>query len=577
MRPFLLALRPLAPLAPLRSLLALRPVLALVTALPLAACAASPVVAPQTPVEGAPAQAGPVVQPPPPQGDVFAVSGPLKEETLSIFEEPTFDARTAAVPPAPIGLPAPPPTCDAFVKRAPVKEPACADRPAGLAALDAALAEADPAQRDARLAGLEACAGIEPGLVRALRADLAPTACADAIDASVLAKPPAGLRGDMHQVLLGQTLAARLARTAQQPPKMAPPYDKERVLAFTKGPLLAWLTDQARAIEDLGRLGVELRLYARGLVAVEAGMADLRLVEAVRAAPLPDGMAKDEEARNVYYGTLDQLLDPWKSRGRDAALVGLREMAMVGILHDARVDASRAMLSRLYGGRRIDALDTLMVPPLPAASPASTEERLAATLPTFYAGRLLPAEAVTRPGTLRALLARGVPMQQRAALHELGLTPEGRALYARARLDLGRLYWRAVDFDQATALLKVWPKDTERPADVTFTLALALALRNGPEDAALMMRRAPLTALGLGEVTALDWVARSKPASPFAGAAAFNAALVKQMSAPQDAGAAVFREIAARFHEAASLLSGAEAKDAEDRARAAEETAKAIQ
>ncbi|AKT43043.1 hypothetical protein [Chondromyces crocatus] len=555
----------------------LRPLLTLVAALPLAACAATPAAGPQTPADGTPTPGGPVVQPPPPQGDVFAASGTLKEETLPLLKNATFDARDAAYPPAPIGLPAAPASCEAFVKRAPVKAPACAERSEALSALDGALGEADASQRDARLAGLEGCAGFEPGLMRALRADLAPTTCADVLNASVLQAPPAGLRVDIHQVLLGQTLAARLSRTALSPPKLSPPYEKERVLAFTKGPLFAWLTDQARAVDDLGRLGVELRLYARGLVGIEAGMADLRIVEAVRSAPLPDSMAKDEEARNVYYGTLDQFLEQWKSRGRDAALIGLREMSMIGALHDPRVDAARAMLSRLYGGRRIDALDGLMAPPLPPVSPASVEERLAAALPTFYAGRLLPADAVTRPATFRALLERGVPMEHRAALRDGELSPEIRALYARARLDMGRLYWRAVDFDQATALLKAWPEGTERPAEATFTLALALGLRNGPEDAALMMRRAPLVALGLGEVTALDWVARSKPASPYAGHAAFDAALIKQLATPQDADAAVFRDIAARFREAASLLGGTAAKDAEERARAAEETVKAIQ
>jgi hypothetical protein len=91
-----------------------------------------------------------------------------------------------------------------------------------------------------------------------------------------------------------------------------------------------------------------------------------------------------------------------------------------------------------------------------------------------------------------------------------------------------------------------------------------------------MMLRAPLTALGLGEVTALDWVARSKPASPHAGPAAFDAALIKQLAAPQGADAAYWKDVAARFREAKSLLSGADARAAEDRARAAEETAKAI-
>lgn len=557
----------------------LRPLLAAIVALPLVACGGSPGPGPRTaqdvPAEGAPAQAG--GQPAPPQGDVFAVKGTLKDEVIPLLKPVAFDPKAAAYPPAPIGLPPAPAACDAFVKRAPVAAPACADRESALAALDGALGEADAGKRDARLAGLEKCAGLEVGLVRALRAETAPVECADVVHAPVLQAPPAGLGGEVAHVLLGHTVAARLARTAQTPPKMSPPYEKKRVVEFTKGPLFTWITEQARAIEDLGRLGVQLPFYARGVVAVEAGMAYMRLVEAVRNAPLPDPMQKDEEVRNLYYGALDQSLEPLKTRGRDAALLGLLELSSVGILKDRRVEAARATLSRLYGGRRIDALDGLLVPPLPAASPASVEERLAAALPTFYAGRLLPPDAATRPGTLRAMLERGVPLPHRAALKQAELSPQVRVLYARARLDLGRLYWRAVDFDQVVALLHPWPHGVERPQEGTLLLALGLGLRNGPENAAMMMLRAPLTALGLGDVTALDWVARSKPASPHAGVAAFDAAMIKQLAAPQGADAAYWRDVAARYREAKALLSGAEAQAAEERARAAEETAKAIQ
>ncbi len=554
----------------------LRSMLAVATALSVTACGAAATTPPPNTGGAAPPADTPTAPPPPPAGDPFAVNGTLKDEALPLLKPAPFDAKAAVYPPAPIGLPPAPGGCDAFAKRAPVAAPACADRAAALAALDGALSEADAGKRDARLAGVEACAGIEAGLVRALRAELAPTECADALHEPILKAPPAGLGGDSYHVLLGQTIAARLARTALEPPRMTPPYDKKRVLEFTKGPLATWMTDQARAIEDLGRLGVQLPFYAKGIVAVEAGMADMRLVEAVRASPLPESMAKDEDVKNVYYSMLDQALEPWKTRGRDAALVGLRELSSVGVVSDRRVDAARAMLSRLYGGRRIDALDALMLPPAPAAPPASVEERLAAALPTYYAGRLLPPDAGVRPATLRAMLARGVPLPQRAALKGAELPPEVRELYARARIDLGRAYWRAVDFDQAAALLTPWPFGVERSPEATFLLAIALGLRNGPEDAALMMRRAPLAALGLGEITALDWVARSKPASPYAGAAAFDAALIKQLSAPQGADAAYWTDVAARYREARGLLTGAAAQAADDRAKAADEIAKAI-
>ncbi|WP_437837310.1 hypothetical protein [Sorangium sp. So ce1153] len=551
--------------------------LAAAMGLSLAACAAAPPPAPNAPAAPGDARAATPPPAPLPEEEAFAVRGTLKDEWLPLLKQTPFNPKSALVPPAPAGVPAPPAACEAFARRAPVAPTrACGDAQGALDALDAALAEDDAAKRDARLAGVETCTGLEAGLARALRAELAPVACGDAIAAPFLEAPPATLKGDLYQVLLGLTLSARLARTATEPPALRPPYDQQRVLAFTKGPLFTWVTDQARAIEDLGRLGVELPFYAKGIVAVESGRADMRLVEAVRSAPLPDAMRKDAELSNVYYAELDQLLEPWKTRGRDAALVGLRELSSVGVLRDSRVDGARAMLSRLYGGRRVDALDALELPPLPEApAPASGAERLAARLPTYYAGRLLPADAAARPELLRVLLGRGVPLQHRAALRTAQqLSPEARLLYARARIELGRLYWRAVDFDQATALLTAWPEGTPRSPEATTLLALALGLRNGPEDAALMMRRAPLAGLGLGDVAALDWVARAKPASPYAGIAAYDAALIKQIAAPQGADARYWSDVAARFREAQALLTGPLAQAAEERARAADEVAR---
>ena len=100
----------------------------------------------------------------------------------------------------------------------------------------------------------------------------------------------------------------------------------------------------------------------------------------------PSPIAKSADLRNEYYGSLDQGLDPRKDRGRDAALVGLRELALVGVIHDRRVDRARGLLAHIYGGRRIDALDTLLLPAFPDRQPDSVEERLASRLPTFYAG-----------------------------------------------------------------------------------------------------------------------------------------------------------------------------------------------
>jgi hypothetical protein len=437
---------------------------------------------------------------------------------------------------------------------------------------DAALATADVAKRDAMLAGLEACPGLPVGLIRGLRAELAPHECADAIVEPVLKAPPTNIKKPAYFALLGQALAARLARTATNPPTMTAPFERKRVQEFLRGPMLAWMTDQGRLIEEIGKISLELPFYARGVVAVEAGMADLRVVEVVRSAPVPKEIGDDEELRNIYYGELDQQLEPRKTRGRDASLVGLRDLAAAGVIKNSRVDKARALLSKLYGGRRVDALDALLLPALPPASAASVEERLAAKLPTFTAGFLLDPKAATKPGTLRALLEQGLPVQQRPALQDPALPAEIHALHARAHLELGRLYWRAVDFDRTIALTS---KNEGRTPEASLLLATAIGLSDGPEDAAEMMLKAPLQNIGIGRVAALDSVA--KQSGPNGGLATYNAATILQIAAPQGANAAYWKDVADRFQRAASMLPEGPARaSASEHAKAAQAVASAI-
>jgi tetratricopeptide (TPR) repeat protein len=475
----------------------------------------------------------------------------------------------------PPGLAPVPAACDAYATRKGEGKVACGDAASALAALDAALARSSPEQRDAALVDLEGCAGLPGGVPRALRAELAPIECSEAILEPYLKAPPADANGIVYGAMLGQAVASRLARAAQSPPVLSLPHDRVRVLEFIKGPMRDWLEQQALAIETISHAAAELPQYGKGVAAIEAGVADLRLVEAVRGGPIPDDFKRDEELKTAYYGSLDQMLDPRKDRGRDAALVGLKELALVGVIHDARVDRARTMLARLYGGRRIDALDALLLPALPRVAPASLEERLAARLPTLYAGLLLDEQAARRPGTLRQLLDKGVPLPQQMALRAGELEPAARVLYARAHLEMGRLYWRAVDFDQAAAMAAsaraAAPSD-----DAAFTLALAQALRNGPDDAADMMRKAPRS-LPPAQSAALDALAAQTPKGPYAGLAAFDAALVHQLASPEGAGAAYWNDVAQRFHAAAGLLADpAQRALAHDRAKAAEAVAHAV-
>jgi hypothetical protein len=550
------------------------PVFALVTAACTGPITPPPNVAPQPPTP----TPTPIVAPPVAGPEALELVGTVREEWLPLLKAPVLDPAKSQLTAAPPGLAPLPSSCDAFGSRKGAgAAAACADKASALTALDGAMSEGDAALRDARLLDLEACAGLPAGVVRALRAELAPIECGEAIVAKVLAAPPAGLDGNVHHALLGLAIASRLARAAQGAPVLAPPYTRPRVVEFTGGPMKTWFSEQANAIESISLAAKELSYHGKAITAIEAGTAEMRLVESVRNAPLPVEIARDADLKNQYYATLDQALDPRKDRGRDAALVGLREMALVGAIHDARVDRARVLLARLYGGRRIDALDGLLLPALPPAKPTNAEERLAGKLPTFYAGLLLDPAAASRAGTMRQLLDRGVSLGHRNALKTATLTPEARGLFARARLELGRLYWRAVDFDQAAQLAAAWPAGVARPADVTFTLALAIALRNGPDDAADMMRKAPLQLTSIGKVTGLDFVSQQSAAGQDAAFAAFDAALIHQLAAPEGSGAAYWKDVADRFRRAASLLTDPARKaDAEERAKSAGDLAAAV-
>ena len=549
-----------------RLLLPILPILSLA----LSACAepAMPAKGPETtpPVVRTPATAA---------GDPFALTGPVREEWMPLLKPPVIDPSKTRLLAPPAGLAPAPAACAAYAIRKGEARVKCADPATALAALDAALAVADAEKRDGALAGLEACAGLPAGVARALRAELAPIECGEALAEPLLKAPPAGMNGLVYHALLGQAVASRLSRAAHDPPALALPHDRVRVLSFVKGPMRDWFDEQSRAIEEVSQAAAELPYYGKGIAAIEAGIADLRLVEAARSAPIPDEFARDDELKNAYYGSLDQWLDPRKDRGRDAALVGLKELALVGVLHDARVDRARVMLSRMYGGRRVDALDGLLLPPLPRAAPANVEERLAGALPTLYAGLLLDERAATRPGTLRMLLDRGLPLAQRMALRGIALPPEVTTLYARARLELGRVYWRAVDFDQA-ASLAAGARAAAPSDDTAFVLALALALRNGPDDAADMMRKAPHTFTSV-ETRALDFLAQQSPPGRLAGLSGFDAAMVHQLAAPENAGPDYWNDVARRFHAAAALLTDpAQRAAAEERARGTEALARAV-
>jgi hypothetical protein len=465
-------------------------------------------------------------------------------------------------------VPAPPDACDALTQHQPASPGVCGDRPTLLAALDRALAEETPEARDAALAGLQPCAELPVGVVLGLRAEWAPVECADALIGDFAEARRAELGPPLREALVGLGLAAKLRRLVRVPPTVEPPYTKARIDVFIRGTMADWVGAQALAIGELALRGSRLSGYGKGIAAIEAGMADMRFVEVFRRVPLPEEFAQDDALRDAYYSSLDLGLEPRKARGRDAALVGLRMLAEAGLLHDRRVDRARALLSELYNGRRIDALDALLVPALSAPDPGTVERRLAARLPTFYSDLVLGPADPNDALLLRALLERGLPSWVRTELDQNALHADVWPLYARGLFELGRTYWRAADFARARAVAAAPGKPV---ADARLVSALSAALERGPKDAAAMMLQGPAPE-GIGDVSELDALTRAQ--GPLAGMAAYDAALILELVPPRSSDAKYFKAVAVRYDRAALLIRDpAKKKLARERAKAARATA----
>jgi len=541
------------------------------------ACSATPTPEPLVPGPTAPTS-GVSEGPPAPTDDPFALRQPIREEWLPILKgpEPTF--ATVALGELPKGVPAAPAaTCDAYVKRAAKTKPSCADRTAALTLLDQAIHRVD---QDQALVELESCAGLPEGLVRSLRSELAPEVCSDVMVEPVLTKKDAKLPGAIQHALIGQALAARLARAVGSPPSLQAPYTKERVSKFVKGPLFKWFNDQAVAVQTLAQSGSELSYYGKGVAALAAGAADLRMVEVMREVPIPDEFKKDPELANAYYSSLDEQLEPRKDRGRNGALVGLQEMAHAGVNADARTLRARSLLAKLYAGRRIDSLDALSRPAAPAPATETVTQGLAASLPTFYANLLLDPATMADARTIDTLAPRGLPVALRVRLKETDekLTDDVRLAYGRARLDLGIQYWRADDFDAAAYQFSKVDPSKLAPED-RLAFAIAIALRGGPEDATALMLKNEALSPNFADVRALDVVTKENKASPVGAMASFDSAVVKQLAAPRFSDGPTtskyWDDVASRYEAASTMATDPHLKlKADDLSKAAAATAK---
>jgi hypothetical protein len=513
-------------------------------------CAAAPPVPPSTPPIAAKAEA--TVEGPPP-------SAP--------FESP--------LPPLSAFVPRAPTECTAYTAHVPSCEGSW------LSELEQALGIADALERDVRLARIESCSESDPGWVRALRAELGESVCADVLVeqyySSETGAAGAATPGPaVESALLGLALAARLDRLNSPPPLPPEPNTRAAFQDYLKRELQPWIANRASAIFELSNRGARLEGYGRGVVAVQAAIADLRFVAMARDVPLPQEMRIDSAVSNEYFGALDMALEPRKERGRDAALAGLAAFADLGVLNSPRITRAREVLSTSYAGHRIDALDGLRLPALSPPDSSTVEMRLARTLPTFFAERVFAAADPTSPALLRALLERGLYPSARKRLDAGPLSFEAAELYARGLVALGQRYWRSPNFRRAAEVASIVPAAGQTVSEHAKLLqALAVALQAGPVDARAMMLGGPLLPKGVGEVTLLDELAKGKGEA--AAIAAYDAAYVLSFLPPTQKVKEFWQGIAQRYERAATLTGDAEfKKDATTRAKAARETAKAV-
>jgi len=475
---------------------------------------------------------------------------------------PVSEPKPSGLAEAPAGVPAVPPACSSF----------SADALSSCAGGDfkdrlAAALLATPEARDTQLRCLESSSDAPLGLIRALRADLAPRACGDAIVASAIGN--SGQTRELADTLLALAVGARLNRSVRQAPLPRPPFSKVEFLKHFKEVLSPWIAEQAHAVDALSQVGPRLSSYGKAIVALEAGLADMRFVGVARAIELPQEMRDDPEIRETYLVALEQALEPRVLRGRDAALVGLGELSRQGITRDARLTEARKLLSELYAGRRIDALDGLLLPPLLPATQTTTAQKIAANLPAFYALRFEPAPSVDDVTLLRARLEQGVPPALWLTALPSTATPELKALAQQALFQLGQKYFWAEPFKLAAA--------TETPAtdaNAALVAALAQVLARGPRNAAALMLGPPTLPAELRETANLDALARQKGA--LAGLTEFDAAYLRGLSPPAN-DPAFWKEQSARYQRAQKVLTDKGAKQkAAELAKAAADTEKEL-
>jgi hypothetical protein len=462
------------------------------------------------------------------------------------------DVAETTLPPSPQGILPPPSTCAAFgIRAAAGPKPQCATRQEALTALDEALDVQSAASRDGRLVALESCWVFPAGVIRGIRAELSP-ACADVIVAPSLLQT---LRVSVQHALIGAALGARALRT-----KPAPAYigtgTPDSITTYLQTRMHAWDSQTVAALKELEATASTLTGYGHALALAAVAQGYGLHMDGFRRVPYPrewDRRGNDGTVRLHFFEVVNQASVPTREVALRQTTSALYVMGDTGATTHRMTDALRTWLHRNFRRQFLD-LAVAMPPP---AAPAGTLARLAARLPTFYAGVVLGTNA-TCEDVLRQWSAQGVPQGSRGQLsgNLAALSPDGRLTYADAMLRTALTFGRRVDHDELAHAVAAAVADS--PSDhASFVRAVMTAIRpaqfEGSPDVLSFSRGA-----AKGDLDAV--------VGPFAGYAHLLAGdmLVEADGSPRSE---VLTQAGRRYDEAATELPEPAARVARERAQ----------
>ena len=502
----------------------------------LAGCSSA---APSVSAVPAPLQAAASSPSPPPPSPLAAPFDPVEPETSGLISLPPLPRALAGAAPAfcpRLGFPR-------------ERDATCADRDEALRRLAAVLAPdlersppglvtcvtpwtpeisaselkgygVDPGMRDGHLARLEACAGIDPALIRLTRAWYWP-GCADALAEGALNGEHA-MSGSLQVALNGYSIAAKLDRLRYDPPRNGTLRGNAAIEAL-RTRLSPWLNGEVAALREVERHVEALPHDSHGRAVAELALAATRF-RLYMARPFPHLADKHKtEYRKVFYTAYEDVVRPLLDDGLNRAREEWRAASVVAdwtLLRRWAPEWTEYFLAA--------ALRELVLPPLP--NPSKKPDRdgiLALALPPFVATRLLSFDGADAD-VLWNLTVRGFEPRLRRWSAARNFAATESLILAHARLVLAV---RTLDPSQGAEAVRLVAAHGKLE-DTALLAAIGAGFSRLPQAVAWARNDAPRET----STVALDALATRAGASPAIRAmAAFDSMLFAALREPAHA------------------------------------------